>query len=160
MVVWSKPCSLPVNPAQQWWSDQIPADSNCRKQSLEFSREATTGHRPPAACPAVSTDHYNTWCLECSSGPPSYLRLQGDTFLLDLGQLVGDLLLGLNLTLQVGLQVEQLHLVQALGPPVAPPRPILEKTHRHRQASYSNIKTAQIQTVGDQGCMKTAYWGR
>ena len=58
-----------------------------------------------------------------------YLRLEGDAFLLDLGQFVGDLLLGLNLTLQVGLQVEQLHLVQALRPPVAPPWPILHTTH-------------------------------
>ena len=75
----------------------------------------------------------------------SYLLLQSNTLLLDLGQLISDLLLGLNLALKVGLQVEQLHLVKALRPPVAPPGPILEKTHGCQRLSSSlslSTKTA------------------
>ena len=57
-----------------------------------------------------------------------YLLLQTDALGFDPGQFLADLGLGLDFTVQIGLESQQLHLVQSLRSPVPPPLSALCQT--------------------------------
>lgn len=60
-----------------------------------------------------------------------YLLLQTDALGFDPSQFLADLGLGLDFTVQIGLESQQLHLIQSLRSPVPPPLSALGQTKTH-----------------------------